>query len=254
MRIFFKLIRRLALPTLLVISLLFNGLLLVSTAVFNVASSVVSSVTGEKPPTARHSDDIARLTADLDEQKRVNRELRSETAELSAEVAESRAVRQRSRETINKVSQRVAERTTKAAKRETAAMAGEAIPVWGTAVIVTATALEINDFCQTLKDMHELQAHFDPSLAQSEEELTVCGMEVPSRSELWTMARTAPSEAWTTARSAMPTIDEVSNFELPNIAWTDIGSSIGERALSIRESTTGAMEQKWDQLKNWWSE
>jgi hypothetical protein len=254
MRILFKLIRRLVLPAILVISLLFNGLLLVSAAVFDFASSVVSSVTGDKLPRARHSDDIARLTANLDEQKRINRELRSETTELSSEVASARVARQRNRETVQKVSRRVATRTTKAATRETAAMAGEAIPVWGTAVIVTATALEIKDFCETMKDMNELQAYFDPSLAVPEEDLAVCGMKVPSRSELWEMTRTAPENAWSSAVEAMPSIDGMTEFELPDIAWTEIGSSVGVKARDISNSAAEAVGRKRDQITNWWSE
>jgi len=282
MQIIFKTLRRLVFPAFLVISLTFNGLLLVSTTVFSAASAALGAVTGFVHPHLRAKDDLARLKVDLDDQKRinrelrtdaaslsaqvatsraaeqqanrVNRELRSEAAMLSAEVAASRAAQAKARTTVANVTQRVSERSTKAAVRDTAAMAGEAIPVWGVAVIVAATSLEIYDLCQTVIDMNELQEIFDPSLSVPEEDLTVCSMEVPSRAELWETTSAAPAAAWASVQGVIPTIDDISTSEFLELDWTAIGQAVTDSASSIYEDATGAVDGKWEQLKNWWDE
>tara|TARA_R110002096_G_scaffold371207_1_gene564643 strand:+ start:488 stop:1336 length:849 start_codon:yes stop_codon:yes gene_type:complete len=274
------LIRRLFLPTLLIISITFNGMLLLSTTFFNlasttisVASSAVGFATGQARPKIRTTGDVARLTADIDEEKRINRELRSQVAEVNAdlvrerqikrelrsevaeigqELATSRAARNELRSTMGDVAQRVTARATKTATRETASMPGEAIPFWGTAVIVAATTLEIYDLCQTVIDMNEMQAAIDPDLAVAPEELTVCSMSIPTRGEIWDAVSSAPSTAWNSARGAMPTLEDIQSFELPSMDWQSLSDGVVATTSSIAESVGNAATTKWDQLKNWY--
>jgi len=281
MKFIATLIRRLLLPTLLIVSIAFNGMLILSTAFFNlastavgVASSAVGFTMGQKArPNARTAGDVAQLTAKIDEEKRINRELRSQVADSNAELvrdrqvkrqlrsevadlgqdlASTRLARDQLRSTMGDVAQRVTTRATKTATRETASMAGEAIPFWGAAVIVTATTLEIYDLCQTVVDMNELQAAIDPTLAVPEGELTVCSMNVPTKSEIWETVSTAPSAAWGSARGAMPTLEEMQRFELPSMDWQSLGNDVLSTTSSIGENIGGAATNKWDQLKNWY--
>lgn len=235
-----RLISRLGFVFLLLFSLSLNGLLLVSTSLFEAASSFAEMIVGSNTVRYRKADEIRRASAEMEKQNRLNRELNSKVAELSSDLNAANSLNKRTHQSVKKVSDRVAVRTTKAAARETAAMAGEAIPFWGIAVIVTATTLEINDFCQTLLDMNELEAIFDPSLALKEEDLSVCGTIVPSKEELWKSASAAPGQAWAATRNAMPTLEDVANFEFPSIDWRSTTDEIKERT-----ETTISKWKKW---------
>jgi hypothetical protein len=281
-----SLIRKLIFPTLLVISIAFSGMLLVSSTVFNFAAAAIGAATGVDRPKVRSADDVARFTADIDEQKRINRELRSEVADRNAELvlerrtkrelrsqvvelgqdlATAKIARDQLRNTVGDVAHRVTTRATKTATRETASMAGEAIPFWGTAVIVTATTLELYDLCQTVVDMNELQTALDPDLATPIEDLTVCGMVVPTRHQLWESVSSTPSAAWSSAQEIMPSLDDVKSFELPEIDWQSISSNIrstassvgtgmSDAASSLTTTTSDVAATKWDQLKKWYDD
>ena len=45
--------------------------------------------------------------------------------------------------------------------------------------------MELYDLCETIKDMNELSLAFDPTLEPSENQATVCSMEVPLPEEVW---------------------------------------------------------------------
>jgi hypothetical protein len=197
---------------------------------------------------------LASAHAELVAEQQLKRELRTELAGMSSDLAAATAARQQIRDASSEIITRVTSRTTRSAQRETAVMAGEAVPFWGTAIIVTATAMELNDLCQTMKDMNELQALFDPSLTVPVDRLAVCGMEVPSRQKLWESASSAPGAAWVAARAAIPSIEEVKEFELPDVNWQSLRKRIGEGVTDMANGASEAAGGKWDQLKTWWSE
>lgn len=286
MKFIFSIIRKLIFPTLLVISIAFNGMLLVSSTVFNFAAAAISAATGVDPPKVRSADDVARFTADIDEQKRINRELRSEVADRNAELvleqrtkrelrsqvaelgqdlATAKIARDQLRNTMGDVAHRVTTRATKTATRHTASMAGKAIPFWGAAIIVTATTLDLYDLCQTFVDMKELQTALDSDLAAPIEDLTVCSMVVPTRGQLWESASSAPSAAWSSAQEIMPSLDDVKSFELPEMDWqsissnirstaSSVGTGVSDAASSLTTTTSDVAATKWDQLKNWYND
>lgn len=266
-------LRRSVFLLLFLLSVLINIALVVSVSVFEFASSVVEDLTGKRYLAAQTSENFAEMTNDLDAQKRANRELRSdlasanadlvaerqmrrelrsELAETAAELAAVRAAKNEMREAVFGVSERVERRLTRTATRETAAMAGESLPFWGVAVITTATALELHDMCQTIVDMNELRAVFDPSAPVSADQLTVCGMEVPSRQELLQSISESPANAWEAARGAMPTLEDIKDLDVTSIDFAEYGRSVSEGAVAVYDSAAGAAAIKWEQLRNWW--
>lgn len=282
----FKTIRRTALVLVLIASLAFNGLLLGSSVIFNAASQLVSAISQQDMPNLSNPEDLQTLTKELDEQKRVNRalkaeiaekakenadevalltskleaekkisrQLRSETADLSESLAVASATNARVAARVTDVSERVGSRMKKAASRETAAMYGEAIPYWGVAVIVAATALELKDLCDTAIDMTELKLALDPNQAPDEEDLTLCAVELPTRSEIATFAKETPGKAWESAKASMPTLEEVKSFELPDVDWSAYGTTIKDKASAMGTSASEAAQAKWLQLQNWYNE
>ena len=90
---------------------------------------------------------------------------------------------------------RVSRRTATATARNLAAIPAEAIPLFGVAVIVGATAWELNDACELMRDVHELNVAFNPSLANDPEHLEACGLEVPTQEEIWERVVREPEKA-----------------------------------------------------------
>lgn len=202
--------------------------------------------------------DVADLSGDLAVARTTNRELRDQATDLGEEIATSKvALRQARREAtdlsnslaLERLARRqlqddlaeglvvfkgkkltlreavvettdtVSARAAKSAARETASMAGESLPYVGVAVIAGVTALEIQDLCQTIRDMNSLKRAFNPELEPSEEELTVCSMAIPSRQELWAATIAAPGTAWDYSKAAIPTLENIREMNLPS--WTD---------------------------------
>lgn len=267
-----RVFRRIAAPTLLVCSLMLNIGLFFSSSVFDLAASAAESLTGRRTVVARQADEIANLSADLDEERRLRREAQSELTEANASLlaerqakrqlrseltdagellAASAASRKKIQGAVMNVAEEVSERAARTATREVASMPGEAIPFWGTAVIAGATALELKDLCQTMIDMTELQQLFNPSAVPPEDQLTVCSLEVPSRAEIWEAAASAPGSAWEAAKGAVPDLDDVRSFEFGDIDWIGLGQSISDSAEGMAASTANAVQRKWAQFKKW---
>ncbi|MBU2960841.1 hypothetical protein KO516_08445 [Citreicella sp. C3M06] len=176
------------------------------------------------------------------------RKLRTQMAEHTAELMAARAGFKLARQQSEDIAKRVASRTAKAAARDTASMAGEAIPFWGIAVIAAATSLEIYDMCQTIIDMRDLQKVFDPDQGQIEEELTVCNMSVPKPAEIWDSVSQAPGKAWETASGAIPTVEELSDFD-PD--WSGILSTMFETVSAFGDDAAQSAADKLAQVLKW---
>ena len=120
-------------------------------------------------------------------------------------------------------------------------MPGEAIPWLGTSVIVGVTALELYDLCATIKDMNELKNAFNPSASTSDEELTVCSLEVPSKEDILLAVKNSPSAAWEKAKDITPTLEEIKATEMPDFSsWWD-----------EKQKNTNDLSEK---ISKWWNE
>lgn len=224
----------------LFLSVSVNILIFFSSTFVEAASSIFSRSFGVRTIFVQQADELAELSVNIDNERRINRE-------LSAEIAETRVA-------TDTIIRRVARRTGVSATREVASMPAEAIPYLGAAVIVGATALEIRDMCNNLQDLAELQSIIDPSSTAAPEVLTVCSIEVPTRTEVVDAISNAPEQAWLAARNALPSIEDIRSIEVSEIDWS---AMVQSGWLSTRDTVDGlaaSSVEATEWLKRWWND
>lgn len=116
-------------------------------------------------------------------------------------------------------------RTATTATANAAATFGESIPFYGIGVIVAATSFEIAMACEDMKDLYELQIALDPESAVPEDRDKVCGLQVPTRQEIWETIKTSPAAAWNLAGDALNSAGaKVSDLSMPDFsgAWSHV--------------------------------
>ena len=301
---------------LLTLSLLANIGLLTSVTLYGIATSAIEAVVGNRNIALKPASEFAELMDNLDQQKRINRELQSELAETSANLTAERkakrelrseftdqAVELATEKKINReiredlieananlvierktkrelraqlgdvsadlmtaklarkqlkkksraISRKVIARAGTAGARATSTVAGKTIPFVGTVVVISATALEMADLCATVKDMYELQQMFDSTAAPSDEELTLCGWEPPSKEEIWSTVSKAPGEAWSTARDSIPSLEEMKSYELPDVDWGSVAENLQVSTIAAGKNTWDTMKTQGFKLEKWWN-
>jgi hypothetical protein len=77
-----------------------------------------------------------------------------------------------------------------------AAARGEALPFVGVKVIAAATGYEFNLACETMRNFYDLQMEIDPAQAKPVVRNMACGLQVPTRDELWSSIKTAADPLW----------------------------------------------------------
>jgi hypothetical protein len=165
---------------------------------------------------------VSEQAAELAVFRVTNRELKSQVRDLSAGVVLFKGKKVPLKTAVGETADIIGKRSVKTARRGVASMPAEAIPYIGTAVIVGVTALEVYDLCATLNDMSALQRAFDPDFMKSDEELEVCSIEVPPKEEIVAAIKASPQKAWRSTKEAVPTLEEIKDMEMPDIAWTDM--------------------------------
>jgi hypothetical protein len=221
-------------------SLSINILLFVSSAFVSAASSLLSATLGVRTVFTELADELAELTVDIDQERRINRQLRSEATEV--------------RGAADDILRRVARRTAASAARDVSSMPAEAIPYLGAAVIVGVTVKEVGDMCANLKDLAELQQLLDPTSAPPPEAQTVCDIKVPTKREVVEVLKSAPEQAWLAAKDALPTVSELREIDITEIDWLGIGSAGWDgTANAVNDFGNSAMDTaRW--LQRWWAD
>lgn len=97
------------------------------------------------------------------------------------------------KEVVADAAQRVGARTTKIIQADVSGMVGQAIPYVGAVAVVAVTAYDLEQSCELMKELHELDVAFNPEHAIDERE--VCGMQVPTVDEILEGAKAAPGAA-----------------------------------------------------------
>jgi hypothetical protein len=151
------------------------------------------------------------------------------------------------RDAMRRNTTQIADRTEKIARRGVSGMAAEAVPYLGTAAIVGLTALDIKDLCEMALSSRQMYYSIFPEETPGEEDPTVCGLNVPTRSELWTMAKSAPGQAFAATKDALPELEDIQeidgsdfwNFGLSAVEWSaetyESGKALAD--LSLRSLT-----------------
>lgn len=209
-------------------------------------TDVTEDLATERATTRKLRAEVGDVAERLAIERATTRQLRSELSKAAPDVVLFRGRKVAIKEAVGTTAERISRRAAVTSAREIGSMAGEAIPYLGIAVIVGATALELKDLCDNLKDMSELRRAFDPDATESDEQQTVCAQRVPTREELWEIAKASPGNAWERARNAVPTLEEVKDYELPDIDWSGFLLRVGEIAASTADGAKSGAGGLWD--------
>jgi hypothetical protein len=107
------------------------------------------------------------------------------------------------REAVQRVTASISDRTARVAAANLGSMAGESIPIYGIAIVVAATAYELKASCDSMKEMHELEVALGVVEASDAQVQEVCGLQVPTREEIWGLITSSPGAVWDGAVSLL---------------------------------------------------
>lgn len=87
---------------------------------------------------------------------------------------------------------------------------GESIPFFGIGVIVAGTTYEMTESCAAMDEMTDLLKLLDPAEYSSEDgsHAQICGLNVPTKEELWQDVKSSPSAAWETSKRAVSDVSD----------------------------------------------
>ena len=132
---------------------------------------------------------------------------------------------------VNTTANGIIKRVALASGRTVAAVPAQAIPFLGISAVVGISGWELKNYCDTAKEMSELNLIFNPSIEDAGVNKT-CGLEIPSKVEVWDKIKNSPSAAWDNARNyspdmpefSRPTWDGVKEYwpEMPSITWQSL--------------------------------
>lgn len=110
-------------------------------------------------------------------------------------------------------------RINRVAQTNLSSVFGESIPVYGIGIVVGATSLELAAACANMNDLYDLQVALDPESAVPDDRDEVCGLQVPTRAEIWAALQAAPGEIWNSSTSTLVGMrGAYSEYALPDLA------------------------------------
>lgn len=232
---------RLTFVAIFTLSLAVNVAGFLGAALWKSASAVWDATTGMQNPVIAQADAAESLTKERDRLKKTNADLN----------AEKRLAKSKSKAAARKVSittARMSRRLKVSGVRNVASMPAEAFPYIGAGVVVGVTALELNDLCETLKDMEDLRSTFNPDDALSEDRKTVCTIKVPTKDEVMTTVANAPEASWNAAKGFVTDLPEV-DF---GATWASTIEGVSELGDQIQEGAGDAVDATTEALSNGW--
>ena len=142
-----------------------------------------------------------KLAAEADGLKRKNGKLAAEAdglkrknGKLVAEVDGLKARNLTKNKAVEKITSRIADRTTRSATLNVAAIPVEAIPGVGIGVALAVTTWELTEACGIMRDMKELNIALGSAEPVADD--AVCGMELPTKKQVWDTIMNSPGAAW----------------------------------------------------------
>ena len=142
-----------------------------------------------------------KLVAEADGLKRKNGKLVAEAdglkrknGKLIAEVDGLKTRNLTNRKAVEKITSRIAVRTTRSATVNVAAIPVEAIPGVGVGAALAVTTWELTEACGIMRDMKELNITLGSAEPVSDD--AVCGMEPPTKKQVWDTIKKSPGTAW----------------------------------------------------------
>jgi DNA-binding helix-hairpin-helix protein with protein kinase domain len=141
---------------------------------YTMGSKLTDKMLNQSPMMNRKND-VALATQEL---SRKNQALQRQSDKLE-KVIDKKSV------AIKKFSQRMAARSAIATTRNLSSLTGEAVPILGIAVLAGVTAWNIHDSCETIKELNALSTELDLQSHLEKENQKVCGVDVPSKEQIW---------------------------------------------------------------------
>ena len=142
-----------------------------------------------------------KLVAETDGLKRKNGKLVAETDGLKRKngklVAEADRLKARNltkNKAVERITSRIAARTTRSATLNVAAIPVEAIPGVGIGAALAVTTWELTEACGIMRDMKELNIALGSAEPVADD--AVCGMEPPTKKQVWDTIKNSPGAAW----------------------------------------------------------
>lgn len=175
-------------------------------------------------PMMNRKNDVALATQEL---SRKNQALQRQSDKLE-KVIDKKSV------AIKKFSQRMAARSVIATTRNLSSVTGEAVPILGIAVLAGVTAWNIHDSCETIKELNALSTELDLQSHLEKENQKVCGVDVPSKEQIWAEVQENWFIAYEKARAAInQETDEMPDMpEIPELSsaikkyWTMLQATL----------------------------
>lgn len=212
------------------------------------ATKQAGELATERKVKATLKSELSEKTSQLAEERLINKSLKGQLRDFGMGLVPFKGEKVTIKAAIDETADAIGNRAQKSAAREIASMPGEALPYLGTAVIVGVTTLELSDLCATLKDMSVLKRALDPSFEQSEEELEVCSIKIPAREDIVAAIKASPEKAWIAAKDAVPTMEELSEMEIPDVDWSNVWVKTKDGGSNVLNSTSEGI----DKAKRWW--
>ncbi|MGB5865038.1 MAG: hypothetical protein WBG95_12155 [Sulfitobacter sp.] len=175
------------------------GMIGVSEATKNI--ELKKTVAAQRADFSRKEQDVSRMSSRLAASEANAKALSREIKDLKrANMVTFRGKPMPLREAAGITAKSISQRTSTVAAANVASAAGQSVPFFGIGIIVGATGYELSMACQSMRDLEELEKSL--GIAQeSVDARVVCGLEVPSKEELWSTVQASPSAAWESAKS-----------------------------------------------------
>ncbi len=230
----FRISRSLVLVLALTASLAANAALFAGAVLHNVIDEVFEKVTGLATETGRQTRAAAKLKGDNDRLRENNRRLKGRL--------------DRQRKAVLSATQKTIDRSRRFIGRSVVTLPAKVIPLAGLVVVPVVTVWGVGDLCKTLEDMNEIRRAVDPTDGQTEEQMTICSVAVPTKAQILAAIEASPEKfieeietAWEKAKALVPDLPPLS----PSIMETfvqgmtqDIGSWF-DRLWGRRENDAG---------------
>lgn len=246
----------------------------------NIGSTILEAVWDEVPPFRAQQRKVAetekalalergervaaketakRSAAEVAAARSEARVLRKQVAGLEQELVEKgaekilyRTERRTAAEAVSDASARVALRMEKAMATDIGSMAGQAVPYVGVAVMVGAVGYDLKLSCEMMQDLYELDVAFNPGHAVDTR--AVCGMRVPTASEIWNAAKAAPGSVLQAAIDLLPDLQW-------QAGWKDLTGNLpsSDDVIMAAQDAMGALvgwlpefhwQEGWEDLKD----
>lgn len=213
-------------------------------------ADISGNLVNEKKLSRKMGLELVDKSQDLLTARQLTKELRGKIDGANRRIVTYGGKKMALSEAVEITSDKVSKRVAKISASSFSSMGGQALPVIGTAVIVAATTYEIKNLCETIKDMNALKFAFNPDLQPGPEETTVCSLLVPSKEELWASAKASPGAAWESAKKFTPSIEDVQNYEFPDVDWTGMWVTTTGTAVMLKDGAAEGSARAWEATKD----